>query len=131
MSLSVVEWRVPAASESGAAAAAEAKAVAEAGGDCVVVKLRQTYLTFYYGDRETAKAQARARAQWCTEETRQCLYRKYAYHRICVYFISSLYSRITKSQRAYTALLTSSRFFAALAPLCSPRVWDFAHSPWG
>lgn len=116
--------------ESGAAAAAaEAKAVAEAGGDCVVVKLRQTYLTFYYGDRETAKAQARA--QWCTEEAKQHVYRKYAYYGICVYFISSLYSRITKSQRAYTALLTSSRFFAALAPLCSPRVWDFAHSPWG
>jgi len=29
-------------------------AVAEAGGDCVVVKLRQTYLTFYYGTRRNA-----------------------------------------------------------------------------
>lgn len=31
-------------------------------------------------------------------------------HRICVYFISSLYSHIIKLQRAYTALLSSSRF---------------------
>lgn len=57
-------------------AIAEAKAVAEAGGDCVVVKLRQTYLTFYYGDRETGLGPRHGHSG--AQQRQQSVYRKYA-----------------------------------------------------
>lgn len=80
-------------------------AIAKAGGDCVVVKLRQTYLTFYYAAQRWGKGNGRTHTGERRERDIHMINGKYIYVCILYVYIVTYFSyRFMHSQVPHTAV---------------------------